>query len=187
MLEEIFSSGALTIVYAIILLVSFLFALLSLIGTELGDIFDFGADVDSDGLFDMGAISPFALAMFGATFGFVGLLTRLWLDMEPIPSILWSAGIGLVVGIVAQVAFIYIFSPSKSSHFSLTDDAIGREAEVTITIPSNGIGSIAYNNVSGRVTLGARSSTGHQIRTGKTVVIEKIVGRNAIVHPVDED
>lgn len=187
MLGDIFSSGALTIVYAVILLVSFLFALLSLVGAEIGDLFDFGADVDSDGLFDMGAISPFALAMFGATFGLVGLLTRLWLDMEPIPSVLWSAGIGLAVGIVSQLAFFYIFSPSKSSHFSLTEDAVGREAEVTITIPNNGVGTIAYNNVSGRVTLGARSSSGHQIRSGKTVIIEKIVGRNAIVHPVDED
>jgi hypothetical protein len=100
---------------------------------------------------------------------------------------LWSAGIGLAVGVIAQLAFIYIFSPSKSSHFSLTDDAIGREAEVIITIPGTGVGTIAFNNVSGRVTLGARSSTGHQIRTGKTVVIEKIIGRNAIVHPVEAD
>jgi hypothetical protein len=187
MLENILSAGALTIAYAIILIVSFLFALLSLIGAEIGDLFDFGADVGSEGIFDLAAISPFALAMFGSTFGFVGLLTRLWLEMDSIPSILWSAGIGLVVGIIAQLLFIYVLSPSKSSHYSLTSDAIGREAEVIITIPDDGAGTIAFDNVSGRVTLGARSSSGRQIRTGKTVIIEKIIGRNAVVRVVDEE
>jgi hypothetical protein len=157
--------------------------LLSLIGAEIGDVLNFDVDVDSDGIFDFVSISPFALAMFGAIFGMVGLMTRLWLDMEPIPSILWSAGAGIIIGAAAQAFFIYILSPSKSSHFSLTDDAVGREAEVIITIPDNGLGQIAFNNVSGRVTLGARSSSGLVIHIGSLVTIEKIVGRVAFVRP----
>lgn len=187
MLEGLFSSGTLNLVYTIVFAISFIFALISLVGAELGDVLDFDVDADSEGIFDFVSISPFALAMFGAIFGMVGLITRLWLDMEPIPSIIWSAGSGIVIGAAAQAFFIYVLSPSKSSHFSLMDDAIGREAEVIITIPGKGLGQIAFNNISGRVTLGARSSTGKKINNGDLVTIEKIVGRVAIVRPYLEE
>lgn len=183
MIQELLASGTLNIVYASAVLVSFVFAVITLLGAEAGDAFDLDIDIDADadGGFDFVSISPFSLAMFGATFGLTGLVTRLWLEMEVIPSILWAAGIGIIVGIAAQVLFIYVLSPSKSSHFRLADDATGREAEVIITIPANGRGSIAFDNVSGRMTLGARSSTGKQIKRGEFVTIERIIGRIAVV------
>lgn len=187
MLEALFSSGTLNLVYTIVFAISFIFALISLVGAELGDVLDFDVDPESEGIFDFVSISPFALAMFGAIFGMVGLITRLWLEMEPIPSIIWSAGSGIVIGAAAQAFFVYILSPSKSSHYSLKDDAVGREAEVIITIPGDGLGQIAFNNVSGRVTLGARSSTGQEIHSGVLITIEKIVGRVAIVRPYSEE
>lgn len=181
MLEEIFSSGTLNLVYAGIVIISFLFALLSLMGAELGEAIDVGLDVDGDTGFDFINVSPFSLAMFGTAFGMVGLITRLWYEMEPIPSLLWALGIGVAFGIVAQAVFIYVLSPSRSSHFSLQNDAINREAEVITTIPENGLGEIAYNNVSGRVKLAARSATGETIRYGEVIVIKRIVGRVAYV------
>jgi len=184
MIQELLSSGTLNIVYALVLLISFLFALLSLIGVELSDAIDFDFEADPDGMFSFVSISPFALAMFGATFGLVGLLTRFWLEMDAIPSILWSTGLGLLFGAAGQAFFLLVLSPSKSSHFSLESDAVGRDAEVVISIPKDGQGRITYNNnVSGRVTLGARSADGKPIRTGQTVTIERIVGRVATVRP----
>jgi len=185
MLEELFASGTLNLVYAGILLMSFFFALLSFIGAEIGEAFDFDFDVDGDGGIDFINISPFALAMFGATFGLAGLITRIWLEMDVTPSILWSAGLGLIIGAVAQAFFLYVLSPSKSSHYSLQEDAIGREAEVIITIPSSGLGEVAFNNVSGRVKLGARSVSGEEIPSGDVVIIKRIVGRVAFVQSVD--
>lgn len=180
---------ALQCVYALVAVVSFLFAVVSLIGAEFGDALDIGADVDVDADVDTGTdfanVSTFALAVFGATFGLVGMITSVWMELEPIASILVSAAAGLVVGGMAQVLFIYVLSPSKSSHFSLQDDAVGREVEVTISIPAEGRGQIAYNNVSGRVTMGARSATGESISTGTTVVIVRVSGRNAVVQPID--
>ena len=183
MIQELLASGTLNIVYASAVLVSFIFAVITLLGAEAGDALnlDLDLDADADGGFDFISISPFSLAMFGATFGLTGLVTRLWLEMETIPSILWAAAIGIIFGIAAQVLFISVLSPSKSSHFSLADDAAGREAEVIITIPAHGRGSIAYDNVSGRVTLGARSSTGKPIKRGEFVTIERIIGRIAVV------
>ncbi len=187
-MQELSSFGALGCVYALVAFVSFLFAVLSLVGTEFGDALDFDADadVDVDTGVDFASVSPFALAVFGATFGLVGLITLIWLELDALPSILIATVSGLVVGGLAQALFIYVLSPSKSSHFSLENDALGREAEVTISIPAKGQGQIAYNNVSGRVRLGARSATGEEITSGEIVVIERIVSRAALVRPIEK-
>lgn len=187
MLDELGSFNTLSCVYAIVAFVSFLFALLSLVGSEVGDAVDFDVDTDVDTGVDFASISPFAIAIFGATFGLTGLITTIWLEMPAITSILVSTGVGIIFGGLAQVLFIYVFSPSKSSHFSLEDDAMGREAQVTVTIPADGLGQISYNNVSGRVRLGARSATGQVIPNGQFVLIEKIVGRAAMVRPLEKE
>jgi membrane protein implicated in regulation of membrane protease activity len=186
MFEEFFSSGALNFVYAAAVIVSFVFAIMSLIGAEFGDALDFDADVDADGI-DFLSISPFGLAMFGATFGLVGLITSLWFDMSAGASLFWAIVIGLMIGVLAQLLFLYVFSPSRSSHYSLTADAVGRDAQVIITVPTDGLGKIAFDNVSGRVTLGARSATGKQIVSGEAVRIEQVTGRVAIVRPVGDE
>jgi hypothetical protein len=189
MLKEFLASGTLNLVYAGVVLTSFVFALITLLGAEFGDALDLGfdADVDADTGFDFISVSPFALAIFGAAFGMTGLIARLWLEMEAIPSILWAVVVGIVVGGLAQVFFIYVLSPSKSSHFSLADDAVGREVEVITTVPGSGLGEIAYDNVSGRVKLGARSATGKQIKRGAIVLIERVTGRVAMVRPVERE
>lgn len=186
MLEELFSSGALTLIYAVILLISFVFAVMSLVGADFGDALDVGLDADVDADMSFISLSPFVLAMFGAAFGLTGLITCLYLDMEPLPSILWSTAVGLIVGVLAQALFLYVLSPSKSSHYSLQDDAKGREAEVIITIPPDGVGTIAFDNISGRVTLGARSATNEEIQRGAFVTIERITGRVAVVRLISE-
>lgn len=188
MLDELFGSGALNLVYAASLGISFIFALVSLAGMGIGDAFDFDADVemdiDGDGI-DFAAISPLALAMFGGTFGLTGLVTRLWFDMGAVPSIALSFLAGLVVGALTQVFYVYVLSRSRSSHYSLSRDEVGRSAEVIISIPNEGVGTIAFDNVSGRVTLGARSLGGKQIAKGSAVRIEKISGRVAFVRPLE--
>lgn len=186
MLEEIFASGTLNLVYAGIVVVSFLFALMSLIGAELGEAMDMALDVEGDTGMDFINVSPFALAMFGTAFGMVGIITRVWFNMEPIPSLLWAVGLGIIFGGLAQALFIYVLSPSRSSHYQLQDDAIGRDAEVITSIPDGGLGEIAFNNVSGRVKLAARSSSGEPIPYGEVVVVKRIVGRVAFVQRVKE-
>jgi hypothetical protein len=186
MLNDLLNFGTLNLVYAGVVLLSFLYALITLLGAEIGDAFDFGMDVDADTGIDFINISPFALAMFGTTFGLAGLITRLWMEMDTIPSVIWSAVVGLLFGALAQAFFIYVLSPSRSSHYNLSADAIGREAEVITTIPEGGVGEIAFNNVSGRVKLGARATDGQPIPFGSVVLIKRVVGRVAFVHRVIE-
>lgn len=187
MFEEFFSSGALNFVYAAAVIGSFIFAIVTLFGVEFGDAFDFDSAVEADTGIDFLSISPFGLAMFGAAFGLTGLVTSIWFDMNAGPSLVWAIVVGLIVGILAQALFLYVFSPSRSSHYSLSDDAVGRDAQVIITVPSEGVGKIAFDNVSGRVTLGARSATGKQIATGEAVRIEQVTGRVALIRPVDDE
>jgi membrane protein implicated in regulation of membrane protease activity len=187
MFEDFFSSGALNFVYAAAVIVSFVFAIVTLLGAEFGDALDFDADVDADSGVDFLSISPFGLAMFGAAFGLTGLITHLWFDMNAGASLVWAVVVGLGIGVLAQALFLYVFSPSKSSHYSLAADAVGRDAQVIITVPNEGLGKIAFDNVSGRVTLGARSATGKRIVNGEAVRIEKVTGRVALVRPVDDE
>ncbi len=187
MFEDFFSSGALNFVYAAAVVVSFVFAIVTLLGAEFGDALDFDADVDADSGVDFLSISPFGIAMFGAAFGLTGLITSLWFDMSAGASLVWAVVVGLGVGVLAQALFLYVFSPSKSSHYSLATDAVGRDAQVIITVPSEGLGKIAFDNVSGRVTLGARSVTGKRIVSGEAVRIEQVTGRVALVRPVDDE
>ncbi|MFN2106478.1 MAG: hypothetical protein ACK2U5_14605 [Candidatus Promineifilaceae bacterium] len=188
MLQEFFSNGALNLIYVAAVLISFVFTMMTLFGTGIGDAFDFDldADIDADADFDFLSISPFALAMFGAAFGLTGLITRIAFTMGAAASLFWATVIGLIVGSLAQGLFLYVLSPSKSSHFSLADVAAGREAEVIITIPAEGLGTVAFDTMSGRVTLGARSSSGKQISKGQAVLIEKVNGRVAVVHLAGE-
>ncbi|RMG89830.1 MAG: hypothetical protein D6706_20575 [Chloroflexi bacterium] len=186
MLTDFLSSGLLNLIYAGVVLTSFIFAVIILVGAEVGDVFDFDVDADTDAGLDFISISPFALSMFGAAFGFTGLVTRLWLEMTAVPSIIWSVVVGILVGGVAQLVFIYILSPTKSGHVRLSTDVVGQEAEVITTIPANGLGEIAFDSANGRIKLGARSATGKQIKNGQLVIIEKIVGRVALVRPSAE-
>ena len=187
MLREFLASGTLNLVYAGTVLVSFLFVLLTLIGSEVGDAFDFDIDVDTDGGFDLMSVSPFSIAMFGAAFGVTGIITRLSFMMDTVPSLLWATGVGLIFGVVAQAFMIFVLMPTKSGHFNLASDVLEREAEVIVTIPKEGLGTIAYDNVSGRVTLGARSANGEEIRRGQFVMIERVTGRVALVWPIKNE
>lgn len=188
MLQDFFSSGALNLLYGLAVLASFVYAMLALFGAGVGDTLsiDFDADVDGDADVEFLSISPFALAMFGAAFGLSGLILRNAFSAGAATSLLGATVIGLIAGVLAQVLFLYVLAPSKSSHFTLADVAAGREAEVTVTIPAEGLGTIAFNTASGRVTLGARSAAGKQIAKGQAVFIEKVSGRVAVVRLASE-
>jgi len=185
-MQEFFSGGALNFVYAAAVVVSFIFAIVALLGTEFGDAFTLHGGMEAETGVDFISMSPFGLAMFGAAFGLTGLITRLWFGMNAGLSLFWAALAGLLIGGLAQALFLYVFASSKSSHYSLSTDAVGRDAQVIITVPAEGLGKITFDNVSGRVTLGARSATGKQIANGQAVRIEEVTGRVALVRPVDE-
>ncbi|HSH01662.1 MAG TPA: hypothetical protein VLL52_04025 [Anaerolineae bacterium] len=185
MMDDLIATGTLNVAYAGMLMLSIVFTLISLLGVGAGEALDFDMEIDTDGSFDFISVSPFALALFFATFGAMGLVTRLGLGMEAVQSLVVATVAALAVGIMGQAFFVYILSPTVSSNFTL-EDLVGREAEVVTTIPADGRGEIGINNASGRLKLAARSTDHESIAVSSIVVIERLSGRLAIVSPVED-
>jgi predicted lipid-binding transport protein (Tim44 family) len=92
---------------------------------------------------------------------------------------------GFLMGIAAQVFFMYILSPTISSEV-LQAQLIGQVAEITTPIPANGVGQIAFVAQGSRVTYSARAtSEGESVIRGTPVRIERIVGGMAYVSRLD--
>jgi hypothetical protein len=63
----------------------------------------------------------------------------------------------------------------------------GMLAEVITPIPVGSVGEIAFVSQGGRVTYTAQSATGEAIPRGTTVMIEKVIGGVAMVHPQEQE
>ena len=171
-----------------------------LIGAELGNLHIPGIDLHIGG-HDIGlghvlttggasvdhptvkvpSLSPVTVASFVTAFGAFGLIALGLFDATARGSLLWSAGGGLVVAVIAHFAFGYfLIAPQGSSEVHL-QELHGSEAEVITPIPADSVGEIAFVAQGGRVTYTAKSADSTAIPRGTTVMIEKVVGGVAIV------
>jgi hypothetical protein len=163
--------------------IGFLFLLLSLVFGEFFDHFDFGHDFDHDlshggpGFFSTRVLSVFVTAFGG--FGAISVYTGY--------GILLSSFFGFVGGVVlASVIYFFarfLFSQQASSTTS-TADLVGRTAEVTVSIPSGGVGQVRCLVGESMMDKIARSRDGSAIPSHSLVKIEEIIGDSAIVSPV---
>jgi hypothetical protein len=181
------SLGLLNWVYFALLIIGFILALLTLVGQGFGD---FGAlDVDLDagdvpsfdqGEVGLGSISPMSIASFVTAFGAFGLISSQLFGASAATSLIFAVGGGLVVGIIAQLLFIFVFSPQTSS-LRTQKDVVGSTAEIITAIPAGGTGQIALVARGVRVTYSARSRTGQTFKQGEVVRVVELVGSVAFV------
>jgi membrane protein implicated in regulation of membrane protease activity len=194
--NDLFGDNSLNIVYAAALFIGVLYSGFLLffqgIGDVLGDLdldLDLDLDVDVDADFDADTtdavgISMLAIASFITAFGGTGLVTAA-LGAAAVTSLIAALFGGFLMGIAAQVFFMYILSPTISSEV-LQAKLIGQVAEITTPIPANGVGQIAFVAQGSRVTYSARStSEGEAVIRGTPVRIERIVGGMAYVSRLD--
>lgn len=181
------SLGLLNFVYLILLSIGFIYALLSLLGHGIGelDLPDIDFDTGDVPSFDHGevglpSISPMSIASFVTAFGAFGLISSQLFEASTGTSLLFAAGGGLAVGIVAQLIFIYVFSPQTSS-LRTQKDVIGLTAEVITSIPDGGVGQIALVARGSRVTYSARTKAGLTFKQGELVRVVELVGSIAFV------
>jgi membrane protein implicated in regulation of membrane protease activity len=194
-LTDFFADNPLNYIYAGALLIGAVYAAFLLffqgIGDVLGDL-DFNVDIDMDGDLDFSSdgateatgISMLAIASFISSFGAFGLLAS---SMEGgiAVSLLSALFGGLIIGIAAQVFFMYILSPTISSEVNQTR-LIGMVAEITTPIPEQGVGQIALVAQGSRMTYSARAITESEaVPRGTPVRIERIVGGMAYVTKLD--
>jgi hypothetical protein len=128
-------------------------------------------------------LSPITIASFITAFGAFGLIGRGLFTTSTRDSLFWATIGGILIAALAYFAFSYLLiRPQGSSEVQL-NSLIGTVAEVITPIPADSVGEIAFVAQGGRLTYTAKSGTGAPIARGATVVIDKIVGGVAVVHP----
>lgn len=199
-INDVFGDNPLNIIYAVSLLIGAIYSFFLLffqgIGDVLGDL-DFGIDIDvdldadldldldADGASEAVGVSTLAIASFISAFGAFGLISVTLFDAGAVASFISALLGGVVIGIAAQVFFLYILSPTISSEVRQAN-LIGQVAEITTPIPTNGVGQIAFVAQGSRVTYSARATDEEvAINRGTPVRIERLVGGMAYVTKLD--
>jgi membrane protein implicated in regulation of membrane protease activity len=201
-LSDFFADSPLNVIYAAALFLGVMYSAFLLffqgIGDVLGDLdFDLDVDVDVDadlGDMDLGdvdggaeatGVSMLAIASFITSFGAFGLLAVTLVDAGAAASLIAALFGGVVIGILAQLFFLYILSPTISSEIHQAR-LVGMVAEITTPIPVNGVGQIAFVAQGSRVTYSARATEEDQgVERGTPVRIERIVGGMAYVSKLE--
>jgi membrane protein implicated in regulation of membrane protease activity len=161
---------------------------------------DFSADTDADvsadhdlsadqgdGGVHLSPISPPILSTFLAGFGFAGMVGEKALHLPWFLSGPMATIFSLGMAVLAFVLVGKLMSSSQGTSHVRFSDMIGTEAEVITPIPAEGVGEIAYNTATGRISCAARSETGAMIPKHSMVTITEVVGSVAMVREtIDE-
>jgi hypothetical protein len=189
--------GPLNCLYFFLLMVGVFYAIFTVIAGGLHSIHLPNFDVDLSGVhlpgghLDIGAatghdvsilsLSPISIAAFVTSFGGIGLIATQGFNASGTSSLLWAIGGSIVMALISHLAFFYIFIAPQASSAVQTRTLIGMTAEVTVPIPGNNVGEIAYIAMGERHTTTARSMDGTAIPRGAEVSIERIAGSVMIV------
>lgn len=137
-----------------------------------------GAAVDTgDGMVHFSPLSPVVIAMFVTTFGGVGqICLRVFKIESALVHVPISMVSGLVVGAIVFVAFYKIVGSVQGTSQPTEKEIIGLKAEVLTSIPSEGLGEIAYNVRGMRYNVPAKSEDRKMIPAATSVTIERVAG-----------
>ncbi len=198
-LNDLFEGSILNVIYAVALAAGLMYTLFLIffqgIGDALGDLdiaphMDMDLDVDADfgdttGAQEAMGISMLAIASFVSAFGAFGLISVTLLDAGPAVSMIIALIAGTVIGLLAQLFFVYILSNTISSEVHQAA-LVGMTGEITTPIPADGVGQIALVAKGARITYTARATDNQkEIHRGTPVRIERIVGGIAYVSEID--
>ena len=153
-------------------------------GADVGHDMDVGHDVghaDAGHLaHDTGLghehISPFkplTIATFMTGFGGLGLISQLGLKVSPLVSLFVAGPGALAIAAIEFAAFVRLIIGAEASSEATFYETLGSEAEVTVAIPENGLGQVAYHIKGFRYMSPARSDDGKPIKQGERVRIMK--------------
>ncbi len=137
-----------------------------------------------DGPVQFSPLSPVVLAMFIASFGGTGLIFMKFLHWPFAAHLPVSAFSGLAIAGVVFAFFHKIFSVTQASSESIAGEMVGQEAEVTVPLPHQGLGEIAYTSRGSRYTNPARTEDGKELPAGTIVKIVKLSGTTYVVQKI---
>ena len=180
------------IIYLVCFFLGLGFAVLTGLLSGVFGGFDAGLDIgggdagmDAGGA-DGGHFSPFnpiVIAMFLASFGGAGIISKNYLELSLGPQLGIASVAGFGIGGAVFWMLIKFFRIAQASSEVKLHDVIGKDAEVTISIPPDGVGQIAYIS-GGRYTSAATSVDNSDIPQGSQVKIRKIVGTTFYVERI---
>jgi len=155
-------------------------------GHELVDIQDVhihgGGGADASG--GVASPSPFnmmTVSNFSASFGAIGLITRIGFNTSPIVSILITTPISLIIAYALFWFFYRFLFSQQGSSVASYNEFKGLTAEVITPIPADGYGEIAYVLRNSRMTSPAKSLNKKTIGKGELVQIFSMGGSTAYV------
>jgi membrane protein implicated in regulation of membrane protease activity len=135
------------------------------------------------GSVEVSPISPITIATFITAFGAVGIISRQLFEVSgPVSLVLSTLGGLLLSGIMFLFYSRFLIGSQGSSEVRVSQ-LVGLTAEVTAPIPEDGVGEIALVAQGSRVTYPARSSRGIPITRGTLVIIDQMLGAQALVSP----
>jgi membrane protein implicated in regulation of membrane protease activity len=127
------------------------------------------------------SLSPISIAAFVTSFGGIGIIATQGFGADSAMSLVWAIGGSIVVAAVSHLLFFYVFIAPQASSALKTSDIVGQNAEVTVPIPGNGVGEVAYVAMGERHTATARSADSKEIPRGALVSIAGMAGTVLIV------
>jgi membrane-bound ClpP family serine protease len=165
--------------YISLLVIGFVYALVSGVLGWFADLGDGDVHVDASGHLDAGhphPISGTTIATFITGFGGGGVVAHYALRWPVLGSLGTAVASGLVVAAAAFAVLELIFSQTQAGSEFSVEETVGREAEVITPIPEGGVGEVAYITRGQREQGAARSADGSAIAKGSLVVIDKVLG-----------
>jgi hypothetical protein len=122
---------------------------------------------------------PIFVGMFLTLFGFSGLALKILLHLPAIAS----AAIGFSIAAIGGGLGVRLFH----RYFAITANEVkgnplpGMIGHVSLSIPQNGVGSIAFRSDGKRVVMPARDRSGNALSKGSRVIVVDIRDRVALV------
>jgi hypothetical protein len=137
---------------------------------------------DAGGSLQLPVFSPTVIAFFLATFGASGLLYQRVLGIQnPWIHTPMAGATAVASGIGLAYVLYKITSGLESNRMARVSDAMLAPVEVTISVPKEGMGEIAYVSAGTRQTISARTVDGREHKQGSMVRVLKIVDGVAFV------
>jgi hypothetical protein len=126
--------------------------------------------------------SPTVISFFLFMFGGTGLLLQRAIGISsPFIHVPIAAASAMASGFGLAWVLYKVTTGLESNRLARLSDALAAPAEVTISVPAQGMGEIAYLSAGTRQTLSARSADGREYRQGSTVRVLKVADGVALV------
>jgi hypothetical protein len=126
-------------------------------------------------------LSPTVISAFLTAAGGMGWIALRWWQWGPLASTALSLGSGLAFAVLVFALFAALFRVTQGSSVGEVQGMIGKEAEVTLPIPSGGAGQVAYVQLGQRCLAIARCADAAAVPVGAKVTIKTTDGNVFVV------